>query len=188
MTNRAAATRYARALFEVSRDSGDPERTAVDLAAFANIIEGHATLRAALLNPAISSVRKRAVVDAILARTGTAGIVKRLLLMLAERDRLGLLPAIQESYGDRLLEHLGVVRARIATATPLEPSRIESMTRTLARLTGREVKIETEVDDTLVGGVVTQIGSTVFDGSVAHHLGRLRHRFLHDGATPRARN
>lgn len=178
MTNRAIATRYARALFDVSRASGDPEQTDRDLTAFQNLLAGHEVLNSALLNPAISAPRKRAVVEALLERTETTAIVRRLLLMLAERDRLTLLDDLIEVYRDLLMDHLGVVRARITTAEPLDADRVQSITTTLARATGREVLVETAVDDTLVGGMVTQIGSTVFDGSLAHHLGRLRQRFM----------
>lgn len=178
MTNRAVAARYARALFEVSRDGGDPEQTGRDLSAFRAILDGHAVLNSSLLNPAISSVRKHAVVNAILAKTKTAPVVKRLLLMLAGRDRLNLLLDLQEVYSDLLMDHLGVVRARITTAERLQTARLESIIETLATVTGRKVTVETTVDDALLGGMVTQIGSTVFDGSLVHHLGRLRQRFL----------
>lgn len=178
MTNRAVAARYARALFEVSRDNGDPEQTDCDLSAFQAILDGHAGLKNSLLNPAISSVRKHAVVDAILAKTKTSAVVKRLLLMLAERNRLNLLPDLHEVYGDLLMDYLGVLRARITTAEPLEAARLESLIETLATATGRKVTVETSVDDALVGGMITQIGNTVFDGSLAHHLRRLRQRFM----------
>ena len=178
MTNRAAATRYARALFEVSLDGGDPERAERELSAFQELLDGHRTLASALVNPAISPMRKRAVMAAILEPAETAEVLKRLLLMLAERDRLGLLPDLIDVYRERLMDHLEIVRARVTTAQPLDAARVESISQTLAAATGRKVTIETAVDDSLVGGIVTQIGSTVYDGSLAHHLGRLKQRFM----------
>lgn len=179
MTEQAAANRYARALFEVSLDSSDPQRTAKDIAAFQQLVDGHATLGRVLLNRAISTVAKRAIVAAILDRTpGTSPVVRRLLLMLAERGRLHLLPALQLVYRDRLMTHLGTVRARVTTAEPLDSGRVASITRRLKEATGRQVTIDTAVDERLVGGMVTQIGGTVFDGSLAHHLDRLRQRFM----------
>ena len=179
MKDQAAATRYARALFEVSRDSGDMDRAERDLAAFQDLVDGHPTMERALLNPAIPPSRKRAVVTAVLDRIPeTAPAVRRLLRMLAERDRLGLLPALIEAYRDALLDHRQVVRARVTTAEPLETGRITSITRTLEAATGRQVRLETSVDTSLVGGMVTQIGGTVFDGSLAHHLDSLRQRFI----------
>ena len=179
MTDQAAATRYARALFEVSLDSGDVERTERDLIAFQTLVDGHRMLARALLNPAIPPARKRAVIAAILERTPeTAPVVRRLLRMLAERDRLSLLPALIEAYRDRLMDYRQIVRARVTTAEPLEAGRVASITRTLEAATGRQVTIETAVDAGLVGGLVTEIGGTVFDGSLAHHLDSLRQRFM----------
>ena len=179
MTEQAAATRYARALFDVSLDGHDPQRTERDVAAFQELVDGHPTLARVLLNRAIPPVRKREIVAVILDRTpATSPVVRRLLLMLAERGRLGLLPALLAVYRDRLLDHLRIVRARVTTAEPLDAGRVASITRSLEAATGRQVRIETAVDASLVGGMVTRIGGTVFDGSVARHLDRLKQRFM----------
>ena len=98
MNNRAVAARYARALFEVSRDSGDVEKTEQDVLSFQQILDGHDTLKNALLDPAISVVNKRGLVTALLAKMQLSAVASRLLLMLADRDRLELLPEISESY------------------------------------------------------------------------------------------
>ena len=179
MTEQAAATRYGRALFDVSVDLGDARRTERDIVAFQDLVDGHETLARVVRNRAISPVVKRAIVAGILDRTPRmSDVVKRLLLMLAERGRLHLLPALLAVYRDRLMEHLGVVRARVTTAEPLDRKRVASITGTLNAATGRQVTIETAVDENLVGGMVTRIGGTVFDGSVACHLDRLRQRFM----------
>ena len=95
MTNRTAAARYARALFDVSVHDRDLRQVEADLAGFADLIDGHATLRRVLLNPAIPTERKRAVVDALVGRLGDViPPVAKLLRLLAERDRLGLLSQV----------------------------------------------------------------------------------------------
>ena len=178
MTNRAVAARYARALFEVSCDSSDVEKTEQDILSFQQLLDDNATLSSALLSPAISVAKKRKLVQALLSRMQVSAVAERLLLMLADRDRLELLPEVGEVYSALLMEHRGEVRARITTAEPLDSLHLESMVQALAKATGRKIKVETSVDETLVGGMVTQIGSTVFDGSIAHHLDRLRQRFI----------
>ena len=178
MTNRAVATRYARALFEVSRDSGDVERTEEDILSFQQLLDGHDMLRSVLLNPAVSVADKRGLVQAMLSKLQFSEIAERLLLMLADRDRLDLLSEVRDVYNSLLMDHRGEVRACITTAEPLDSLHLQSMIQLLAKATGRKIKIETRVDNTLVGGMVTQIGSTVFDGSIAHHLDRLRQRFI----------
>ena len=179
MTNRAVAMRYARALFEVSQKDGDRERVERELSAFVAMMHGHALLNSSLVRPAVPPSSKRALVDALTARAGDpSAITVRLLSLLAERDRLTLLSEILDIYRDRLMDLRGVVRARITTASPLPEDRVQIIARNLETATGKQVMVETAVDPAVIGGAVTQIESTVFDGSIARHLARLRQRFL----------
>ena len=179
MTNRTAAARYARALFDVSVKNRDLRQVEADLAGFADLIDGHETLSRVLLNPAIPTARKRAIVDALLSRLGeVTPPVAKLLTLLAERDRLGLLPEVLRSYRARLLDHLGVIEAQVTTAQPLTPERAAAIERSLAHVSGRKVAMATDVDPGLLGGIVARLGTTVYDGSVARHLERIRHNLL----------
>ena len=179
MTNRTAAARYARALFDVSVKNRDLRQVEADLAGFADLIDGHETLSRVLLNPAIPTARKRAIVDALLSRLGeVTPPVAKLLTLMAERDRLGLLPEVLRSYRARLLDHLGVIEAQVTTAQPLTPERAAAIERSLAHVSGREVAMATDVDPGLLGGIVARLGTTVYDGSVARHLERIRHNLL----------
>ena len=180
MTERTAATRYAQSLIEVSLADGDVDRIEQELGAIVALLEKHPLLSRALFSPAISSVQKRAIVSTLLTRIGhLSGIFERLILMLAERGRLSLLPLILEVYKERLEEKRGVLRVRVTTTTPLSAERIRAFERALGQATGRQVTVETEVDLELVGGMVAQIGSRVYDGSLATHLDRLKDQFVH---------
>ena len=75
-------------MVEVSRDSGDVEKTEQDILSFQQILDGHDTLKSALLNPAISVVKKRGLVGALLSKMQLSALAARLLLMLDDRDRL----------------------------------------------------------------------------------------------------
>ena len=110
--------------------------------------------------------RKRAVVAELSSLTKPHPSVSKLLMLLAERDRLVLLPALLDAYRARLLDHQGVVRAHITTAAPLAADRTQAIERNLARVTGRTVTVQTKVDPSIIGGVVTRVGSTVYDGSI----------------------
>src|SRR6185436_20153496 len=101
---RAAAARYARALFDVTRkEKGDLQQAGRDLAAFARVVATTPALSRALSNPAIPATRKRAVVEQLLARAGgISPVLSKLLLLMAERDRLMLLPELAEAYQRRL--------------------------------------------------------------------------------------
>ncbi|MEX2660728.1 MAG: ATP synthase F1 subunit delta [Vicinamibacterales bacterium] len=177
MTSRGAATRYARALFDVARKEGDVQQAGRDIGAFAGLVAGHEMLMRTFANPAIPSARKRAVVEQLLGRMGTLGpIVSKLVLMLAERDRLTLLPDLVTAYEARLMEDAKVVRAQLTTAVELPADRISALQQGLARATGRQVQLDATVDPSIIGGAVARIGSTVYDGSVTTQLQKVKER------------
>lgn len=176
MTSRAAAARYARALFDVALSEGhDVQQVERELTAFADLVAGNEQLHRALTNPAIPASRKHAIVGELLARAPqTTPPLGKLLLMLADRDRLVLLPDLLEAYRRRLLDHLKVVRAEVVTAEPLAGESAEALARGLERATGREVRLDTKVDPEIIGGAVARIGSVVYDGSITRRLERMR--------------
>lgn len=177
MTSRTAAHRYARALFDVAlKEQADLSRVDADLAGFAQLLAANAPLAKVLLNPAVPTPRKRALVSELVARAGMLPVTGKLIVLLAERDRLGLLDELIEAYRERVLEHRKVVRAVITTATPIDHDKARRIEDGLARMTGRTVTLATRVDPSIIGGVVTQVGSTVYDGSVANHLQRMKQR------------
>jgi F-type H+-transporting ATPase subunit delta len=177
MTNSTAATRYARALLDVAvREKADVDRIERELASFVELFAQYPTLERVLLNPVVPVPRKRAAMDALTARAGVTPILTKLLGLLAERDRLVLVQGLLAAYRDRLLDYRNVVRAEVTTTAPLEPERAKSIEASLARLTGRTVSLSTKVDHAIIGGVVTRIGSTVYDASVARHLERMKEK------------
>ncbi len=180
MTARGSATRYARALFDVAvKEHVDPDVVHRDLVAFTVLVSGHETLQRTLINPAVPAMQKRAVVEALLARAGQLNpILGKLLLLLAERDRLTLLPELAAAFDRRMMDHRQVVRAQLATAIELPADRVAALKDGLAQATGREVQIETRIDPSLVGGAVAQIGSTVYDGSVTTQLRKLKQALI----------
>jgi F-type H+-transporting ATPase subunit delta len=177
MTARVAAARYARALFDVVlKERLDVDKIERDLAAFAELVNGHDALRRALSNPAIPPSRKRGVIEQLVAQQPVSGPVARTLTMLAERDRLALLGDLTNAFRERVMDHRQVVRAEITTAVALPADRVAALQQGIARATGRQVQLETRIDPAIIGGAVTRIGSTIYDGSVTTQLQRLKER------------
>ncbi len=175
MTSRAAAARYARALFDVALKESDVQQAGRDLQGFAQLVAGHESLPKILANPAIPAPKKRALIEQLIARAGSISpIVAKLLLLLAERDRLVLLPEIETAYQYRLMDHAKVVRAEIVTAVGLPGDRVAALQQGLARATGREVQLESRVDPSIIGGAIARVGSTVYDGSVTRQLEKMK--------------
>ena len=103
-------------------------------------------------------------------------IVSKLLILLADRDRLMLLKDISATYHDILADRQNVVRAEVTSAEPLSPERLRSIEQRLAAVTGKRVSMTTKVDKDIIGGVVARVGGTVYDASIATQLKRIRER------------
>ena len=173
-TSRALASRYARALFEVAQIEADPRAVECELANFVALFEQHAPLRRALWSPSIPIARKQAVVAAITGRAGYAPPLEKLLKLMAERDHLSLLQHVLDAYRRRLMDHLGIVQAQVTTASALPPERLQAIEHALSHATGKQVTMTTQVDPALIGGIVAKVDSTVYDGSVARQLQRIK--------------
>jgi F-type H+-transporting ATPase subunit delta len=182
MTARAAAHRYARALFDVAlKERADLEAIERALAGFADLLRAHEPLSRVMLNPAVPAPRKRAAVEQLAGLAAAPPVLARLLVLLAERDRLVILPDLVEAYRVRLMDHQQVLRAEVTTALPLAADRLGRIEKALAGNTGRRVTLTTRVDPGIMGGLVARVGDTVFDASVATQLEKLRHRLSEGG-------
>jgi len=177
MTNKTAAMRYARALLDVAiKEQADLDQIERDLASLAALFTQYPALAHALLNPVVPVPRKRAAVAELLAAGPVTPMVAKLVTLLTDRDRLVLVPDLLAGYRDRLLDHRNIVRAEVTTTASLPPERAKAIEASLSRSTGRTISLTTRVDPAIIGGVVTRIGSTVYDGSVARQLEKIRER------------
>ena len=177
MTSRTAAARYARALLDVATtESVDLDKLAVELDEFVAFMRQQTALERLLLNPAVPAPRKRAAMEQITKLSGFRPIVSKLLVLLADRDRLSLLPDISATYHEMLAERQNVVHAEVTSAEPLAPAKVEAIEKKLAAVTGKRISMKTRLDRDLIGGVVARVGGTVYDASIATQLKKIRER------------
>lgn len=184
MTSGAAAGRYARALFDVvlKETPSDVEPVLSQMRELSTLFTSNHALASVMGNPAIPAAKKVAVTGALLERAGAlASPVKKVLLMLAERDRLMLLPAIARIYGERVMDHQKIIRGDVTSAVALAPARLRALEQGLEKVTGRKVVLESKVDPSIIGGVVTRLGSTVYDGSVTTQLQKMKQSLIQAG-------
>ena len=178
MSLRTSANRYAKALLAVAIQESDPAVVEQDLKSVADAMAQSAELRRALTSPGIPQHVRVNVVNAVTASVGVQPPVAKLLKMLADRGRLDLVPTMYEVYQERLLEHRNVVRASVTSAVPLTPEKLQRLEASISALTGKQVQLEASVDPSIIGGVVTRIGSTVYDGSIRTQLKKMRQQLV----------
>jgi F-type H+-transporting ATPase subunit delta len=180
MTSRTAAARYARALMDVASKEADVDQVGQELDDFIALLTQHAALDRVLMNPAVPTMRKRAAMHELTRVAGLSQVVSKLLVLLAERDRLVLLNDLAATYRDLLMERQNVVRAEVTSATPLAVEKAQAIEARLAALTGKKVSMVTKVDEDIIGGMVARVGSTVYDASIATQLKKMRERLTAD--------
>jgi F-type H+-transporting ATPase subunit delta len=173
---RALARRYAKALFEVAGVQGAAlER---ELGELVSLIEGSDELRRALLGPTLRSAARRRLVEA-LAESGQASpLLRRLLVLLAERDRLALLPTLAEEFAETRNAREGRVSAEAVTAVPLAEPQRAALASALSKAVGKQVQLKARVDAALLGGVLVRLEGRSYDGSVRGRLAALRARLV----------
>jgi F-type H+-transporting ATPase subunit delta len=178
MSLRTSATRYAKALLDVAINESDPIAIERDLTTIVDSIKQHDELRRILMSPRTPNTVRVNVVKALAERANVQMPLAKLLAMLAERGRLELLPDMLVVYRERVLAHNNVVRATVTSAAPLSADKVERLEASLSNLTGKKVQLETQVDPSIIGGVVTRIGSTVYDGSIRTQLQKMRQQLV----------
>jgi len=179
MSARSTARRYASVLFEVVSKQGSPDLAEAQLNAFVALVQGHAELETVLSHPAVPGSKKRDVVEQILNASGdVSGEVRRLLLMLAERDRIGRVADVAAAFTERLMAHRKVVHAAIVTASQLAGSQRDAIAQALSTAAGADVRLEESVDPSIMGGIVARVGSVVYDASLARQLEKMRRELL----------
>jgi F-type H+-transporting ATPase subunit delta len=179
VTSKAAALRYARALFDVAvSEQQNLDQIETELADFVQLFNEQPAFETVMLNPSVPASRKRAAVEEIAKFQGFLPPLAKLLALLADRDRLIVLPDLLAAYRERLLDFRQWVRAEVTTAMPLSEEHTQQIERRLAEATGKRVTISTRVDPSILGGVVTRIGSTVYDSSITTQLEKMRSRLV----------
>ena len=174
MSTNAIAKRYAKALVQLGSEAGTVDGFNGELARFSALLSDSRELAAVFGNPAYGIGPKKEILKELVAKLSVSPTVSNMLMILLERGRLSVLPLISESYGAFADELSGTIRPTLSSGLPLDAAQIEEIRGALAKSTGKKVELKVEVDPSLIGGVVTQIGGKVFDGSVRTQLARIQ--------------
>jgi F-type H+-transporting ATPase subunit delta len=172
----AVARRYAVALADVVTSRGEAQEVREELAAFDALMRSNAQLLEVFRHPTIPYEQKRGVLDELIRRSRPRPTTANFLRVLLQNHRLAELSEVSTQFAQELDRRAGVVNAQVTTARPLPADAQEALRARLGQLTGSRVRLQFEVDDELIGGVVTRIGSTLYDGSVRGQLQQIRQR------------
>lgn len=164
---------YAAAIFELARGEGVLERVEKELFRVARALEGSEELRDALSDIRLPMERKQAVIDDLLSARAHH-LTVAFVSFAVGLGRGGDLTAIADQFTARSAAARNRAVAEVRSAIPLDDETVERLARALAGRIGNQVEVRVVVDESILGGLVAQVGDTVIDGSVSKRLERLR--------------
>ena len=166
-----AARPYARAVFEMADKAGSLTQWS-DVLGFMGAIASNDDVQKLLSTP---NMAKQSGADAFvtLCDGKLDDGAKSLVNMLAENDRLSLLPEIGVLFDLLKDEAEGSVEALVTTAKMLTKAEEEAISKALKKRFGRDVKLKVSVDEALLGGAIIQAGDLVIDGSLKGRLSKM---------------
>lgn len=178
MSYDAIARRWARAIFELGKETNTVARVNEDIGSFAAMYASNAELSGVLDNPLLPEAQREAVIVEIASKMGVSDTAKGALRLLAQKRRVAALPLIARQLARLSDDEQNILRAEVTTAGVVGDDYLSKLRAELEKATGKKVSIVHRVDKSLIGGVVTRIGDRVIDGSVRTRLSSFRESLL----------
>ena len=169
----STARRYAEAAFEVAQKDGSSNAWVSELRHIQEMLE-RPVVRQYFEEPNVSREEKVQTLPSLFP--GARTHVQNLLRILTIKHRMHLVPAILAEFERLAREAQGIREAAVTVARPLSDEERTDIARRLGTALGKEVQIHTEVDPSIIGGIVIRVGDQLIDASVAGRLDRLRHQ------------
>ena len=169
------ARRYARALNEDAAEKNAVKDIDDDIAMIEEGMETSPELRRFFLDPMISAKKKKRVINALFEKR-VHTVTLSFLRLLVKKRRENIFPEIVRAYNQLRNEQLGVVEALVRVALPMSEKEEKKVKEGIENLTGKKVQLRTEIDESIMGGIVIRVGDMVYDGSVQHQLESLKDR------------
>jgi F-type H+-transporting ATPase subunit delta len=171
LTSDVAAKRYAEAAYEIAREAAATDAWDEGLHALAALY-GDEQAAAFIGNSRVPLQQKQELVRKALGGVPEGAL--NLALLLLQRSRTALGPAIADAYRQMLDEARGVAHATVTTAVAMSDSELADVRKKLTEITGGEVVVNTQVDEGILGGIIVRIGDRLIDGSTRNRLLALR--------------
>ena len=169
--NSTIARPYAQAAFDIANEKGDLKSWS-DMLQLIAAVASDAVLSDMISNP---SIEREKIVEIIVDVCGDNlnDLAKNFVKVLADNGRLNVATEIAQGYEEHRAEAEKTVEAEVTSAFPLSDAQVKSMTDALKKRLGREVTLNTSVDESIVGGAIIRAGDLMIDGSVSGQLDNL---------------
>ena len=170
-----AARRYAGALFNIAVERNEADDVARNLADVTAVTSQSPELMSVLHHPRVTRERKKEILAQVFHNQVRPDF-EHLLLMLVEKDRASIIPNVATEFARMLDEHRKEVDAQAVSAVPLTDEQKARLEAQLLAATGYKVRLQTRVDESILGGLIVRVGDKLIDASVASQLSQIRNK------------
>ncbi len=168
------AARYATALFDLAAEQGALAALESDVGALEAAMAESADLRDLITSPVYGRDVSAAAIGKVAEAMGLSAITGNTLRLMAQKRRLFVVPALLAALRARIADHKGEITAEVVSAKALTKTQSDKLSKVLKAATGREVTLKSTVDESLIGGLVVKVGSTMIDTSIKSKLNALQ--------------
>jgi F-type H+-transporting ATPase subunit delta len=168
------AGRYAQAMFELAKEEKALKALESDADALGEALAVSPDLGAVIASPVIGREEQAAAIAAVAAKLGVSALTANTLALMAAKRRLFVLPQLVGDLKARIAAEKGEVTAEVTSAAPLSSEQSAKLAASLKAKVGKDVKLNTTVDESLIGGLIVKLGSTMIDTSVKARLAALQ--------------
>ena len=172
------ARRYAKALVNLAEKGKDLDNAGKHLTAVTEVYKENSELRQVLSDTKVSSRIKQKILKDVLNTIKTSKLVDTFSRYLLAKRRIDILPDIERAFNLLLQEKLGRIEANVTAAYELPKETVKKLVNAISGYSGKEVEVNVTIDPSIIGGMVTRIGSTVIDGSIQTHLNQIRQSLI----------
>jgi F-type H+-transporting ATPase subunit delta len=168
------AGRYASALFELAREQNELDKVDEDLGKFQAMLDQSPDLRRLVNSPAFAAEEQQRALGAVMDWASVGATTNNFLKVVARNRRLFATEDMIKNFRQQLALHRGEMTAEVQSAMPLSNEQLAALTATLKASYGKDVRLATTVDPSLLGGLVVKVGSRMFDSSLRTKLMNLK--------------
>lgn len=168
------AVRYASALFDLAKDDGAIDALEADTGALKSALDDSPEFGAMISSPVYSRDEQSSAISKIAEKMGLGGLTANTLALMADKRRLFVLPQLVDALAAKIADHKGEMTADVMSAKALTATQEKKLAETLKKQTGKDVKLNTTIDESLIGGLVVKVGSKMIDSSIRSKLANLQ--------------
>ena len=172
------ARRYAKALVNLAENEKDLDNTGKHLNSITEVYKENLELRQVLSDTKVSSGIKLEILKDVLSKIKLSKLVDTFSRYLLAKRRIDFLPDIERAFNLLLQEKLGRIEANVTTASELPKDTVKKLVDAISSYSGKEIEVNVTIDPSIIGGIVTRIGSTVIDGSIQTYLNQIRQSII----------